>query len=132
MATIIKFPSISVGATENALLAAFKAKGKTIMKNCAVEPEIKDLIFFLKKLGAKINLKGRTITIFQNKTKESKINHTVIFDRIELGTYMIASALMVKKEIIIDKIIPKIAKTEIDTLKKIGIKIIKKKIIYHN
>ena len=97
------------------------------MKNCAVEPEIKDLIFFLKKLGAKINLKGRTITIFQNKTKESKINHTVIFDRIELGTYMIASALMVKKEIIIDKIIPKIAKTEIDTLKKIGIKIIKKK-----
>jgi UDP-N-acetylglucosamine 1-carboxyvinyltransferase len=125
--TNIKFPSISVGATENALLAAFKAKGKTILKNCAVEPEIKDLIFFLKKLGAKINLKGRTITIFQNETKETKINHTVIFDRIELGTYMIASALMVKKEIILDKIIPQIVKTEIDTLKKMGVRIIKKK-----
>ena len=44
----IKFPSISVGATENALLAAFKAKGKTVLKNCAIEPEIKDLIKFLK------------------------------------------------------------------------------------
>ena len=44
----IRFPSVSVGATENALLAAFKAKGKTILKNCAVEPEIKDLIKFLK------------------------------------------------------------------------------------
>ena len=51
--TIIKFPSISVGATENALLAACKAKGRTILKNCAIEPEIKDLIKFLRKLGAK-------------------------------------------------------------------------------
>ena len=48
---IIKFPSISVGATENALLAASKATGKTVLKNCAIEPEIKDLILFLKKLG---------------------------------------------------------------------------------
>ena len=45
----IKFPSVSVGATENALLAAFGAKGKTILSNCAIEPEIKDLILFLKK-----------------------------------------------------------------------------------
>ena len=44
--TLIKFPSISVGATENALLAAFKAKGKTVLKNCAIEPEVKDLILF--------------------------------------------------------------------------------------
>ena len=57
----IKFPSISVGATENALLAAFNAKGKTILKNCAIEPEIKDLISFLKKLGANIKIIGRTI-----------------------------------------------------------------------
>ena len=48
--TIVRFPSISVGATENALLAAFKAKGRTILKNCAIEPEINDLIKFLKKL----------------------------------------------------------------------------------
>ena len=52
----IKFPSISVGATENALLAAFKAKGKTILKNCAIEPEIKDLIKFLKKIRSKYKI----------------------------------------------------------------------------
>ena len=51
---MIKFPSISVGATENALIAASKAQGKTVLKNCAIEPEIKDLIVFLNKLGANI------------------------------------------------------------------------------
>ena len=123
----IKFPTISVGATENALLAAFNAKGKTIIKNCAVEPEIKDLISFLKKLGANIILKGRKIIISKTKIKNLKIIHTVMFDRIELGTYMIACALMAKKNIIIDKIDPRIIKSEIDILKRIGIKITKKK-----
>ena len=125
--TVIKFPSISVGATENALLAAFKAKGKTILKNCAIEPEIKDLILFLKKLGAIINLKGRTISIKQKKLIKLKITHKIIFDRIEFGTYMIAGALLAKKKLKIDKIDPKIIKCEIDILKKIGVKIIQKK-----
>ena len=123
---IIKFPSISVGATENALLAAFKARGKTVLKNCAIEPEIKDLILFLKKLGANINVKGRTITILESRKKSSKITHNVIFDRIELGTYMIACALMAKK-VTIDKIDPKIVKGEIELLKKIGVQITKNK-----
>jgi UDP-N-acetylglucosamine 1-carboxyvinyltransferase len=129
---IIKFPSISVGATENALIAAVRAKGKTILKNCAIEPEIKDLISFLKKIGANIVLKGRTISVNENKIKSSKIIHHVIFDRIELGTYMIAGALLAKKNLIIDKIDPKIVKSEIDILRKIGTKIIqKKKINYY-
>ena len=123
----IRFPSISVGATENALIAAFKASGKTILKNCAIEPEIIDLISFLKKIGANINLKGRTIRIEENEVKNSKIIHQVIFDRIELGTYMIAGALLAKKNLLIDKIKPKIIKNEIDILKKIGVKIIKNK-----
>ena len=123
----IKFPSISVGATENALLAAFKAKGKTILKNCAIEPEIKDLIKFLKKLGADISQKGRTISISGSKTKSLEIIHHVIFDRIELGTYMIASALLAKKNLIIDKIEPKIIKNELNVLKKIGVSIKQKK-----
>ena len=125
--TIINFPSISVGATENALLAACKAKGKTVLKNCAIEPEIKDLIMFLNKLGSKINFKGRTITIYENKLDSSNISHKVIFDRIELGTYMIACALLVKKDIIIDRIDPKIVKNEINVLKTLGVKIVKKK-----
>ncbi len=124
--SVIRFPSISVGATENALLAAYNAKGKTVLKNCAVEPEIKDLVLFLTKLGASIRFSGRTITIEESTNKSIKINHDVMFDRIEAGTYMIASALVGRK-VVIDKIIPKIIKTEIDTLKKIGVKIKKNK-----
>ncbi len=130
----IKFPSISVGATENALLAAFNAKGKTILKNCAIEPEIKDLISFLIKLGANIKFSGRTITIKENIKKRLKANHVVMFDRIEAGTYLIASALVGKK-VIIDKIKPSIINTEINILKKIGVKIKKNKssiIIFKN
>ena len=125
--TIINFPSISVGATENALLAATNAKGKTVLKNCAIEPEIKDLIEFLKKKGSFINLKGRTITITKRKSILSRIIHNVMFDRIELGTYMIAGALAAKNNITIDKINPKIVKNEIKVLSKIGVKIIEKK-----
>ena len=51
---VIKFPKISVGATENTLIAACFAKGETKLRNCAAEPEINDLIIFLKKLGCKI------------------------------------------------------------------------------
>ena len=120
---IIRFPSISVGATENALLASINAKGRTILKNCAIEPEINDLIIFLKKLGASINLKGRTITISERKLKKTKIIHEVVFDRIEPGTYMIAGALLAKNKIIINKINPQIVRTEIDLLKKIGVQI---------
>jgi len=122
----IKFPSISVGATENALLAAFDAKGKTILKNCAIEPEIKDLISFLIKLGANIKLSGRTIIINESIDKKPKANHEVMFDRIEAGTYLIASALAGKR-ITIDRINPEIIKTEINILKKIGVKIKKNK-----
>ena len=122
--TTVNFPMISVGATENALLAAYMAKGKTILKNCAIEPEIKDLIFFLKKLGGKIKLSGRTIVIEESKIKQKLITHNVIFDRIETGTYMIASALIGKK-VVINKIDPNIIKSEINILKKMGV-IIKK------
>jgi UDP-N-acetylglucosamine 1-carboxyvinyltransferase len=119
---IVKFPSVSVGATENALIASVMAKGKTTLRNCAIEPEIKNLISFLKKLGGKINISGRTITIKENLVKKSSINHEVIFDRIEAGTYMIAGALIGKK-IIIDKIDPYIINSEIKILRKMGVKI---------
>ena len=123
--SIIKFPSISVGATENALLAAFNAKGKTVLKNCAVEPEIIDLILFLNKLGANIKISGRTISIYENHNKKNEINYKIMFDRIEVGTYMIAGAL-VGKRIVLNKIKPKIIKKEIETIKRIGAKIVVK------
>ena len=116
---VIKFPKISVGATENLIIAASFAKGKTILKNCAIEPEIGDLINFLRKIGCNIKWTGkRTVTIIGvKKLKEAR--YKIMFDRIEAGTYMIASALMGGNLKIIN-IKPKIIKTEIDILRKVG------------
>ena len=119
---VIKFPSISVGATENAILAAFKAKGQTTLHNCAVEPEIKDLVLFLNKAGGKIKISGRKIIITGSRVVKKNITHDVVFDRIELGTYIIAAALIGKK-IILSKINPMIIKSEMNILKKMGVKI---------
>ena len=125
----IKFPSISVGATENAILASVYAKGKTIISNCAIEPEIEDMISFLKKIGCNIDFVGkRKISIVGTKTFKN-VSHEIIFDRIELGTYIIAAALIGKKVHLL-KINPKIISTEIKVLKKMGVKIkIKKRSI---
>ena len=119
---VIKFPKISVGATENLIIAASFAKGKTILKNCAIEPEIGDLINFLRKMGCNIKWTGkRTVTIIGvKKLKEAK--YKIMFDRVEAGTYMIASALTGGNLKIIN-IKPKIIKTEIDILRKIGVSI---------
>ena len=122
----INFPSISVGATENALLAAFGAKGKTILSNCAIEPEILDLITFLKKLGSEIKISNRKIIIKGNSSSKKFIKHKIIFDRIEAGTYLLAGALIGKK-IVIKQIKPSIMKNEIDTVRKMGVKILNKK-----
>ena len=127
---IIKFSSISVGATENAILAAVCAKGKTVISNCAIEPEIQDMILFLKKIGCNINFIGKRKILIFGTSKFKNTVHKVIFDRIELGTYLIAGALVGKK-IILSKIKPTIIDTEIKILKKMGVrmKIEKNKII---
>ena len=70
-------------------------------------------------MGGKIKITGRTIIIDESEIRKKTINHKIIFDRIEAGTYMIASALIGKK-VIIDKIKPNIIKSEIDILKKMG------------
>ena len=118
----INFPSISVGATENAILAAFKAEGKTTLRGCAIEPEIKDLVLFLNKLGGKIKIIGRKILINGSNNINNNISHEIIFDRIESGTYMIAAAL-VGKQIELYNIDSKIIKNEISVLKKMGVKL---------
>ena len=118
----IKFSKISVGATENLIIASCLAKGITILKNCAIEPEIKDLINFLNKAGCKITwLSSRSLKIIGVK-EINEINYSVMFDRIEAGTYLVAAALTEGK-IIIKNVIPQIIMTEIKTLKKIGAKI---------
>ncbi len=122
----IHFSKISVGATENLIIAACLAKGITKLSNCAIEPEIKDLTNFLVKLGCNIKWVGkRSIKIIGvNQTKQTK--YSVMFDRIEAGTYLIAAAIT-EGNLIIKKVIPDVIKTEIDILKKIGVKITAKK-----
>ena len=117
--TKFKFPSISVGATENAILAAVQAKGSSIIDNCAIEPEILDLIRFLRRLGVIIKIDKRKITIEKSIT-EKKISHKIIFDRIELGTYLIGGALIAKK-LKLKNIEPRLIRKEINILKKMGV-----------
>ena len=118
----ITFPTISVGATENALLAAFNSNGQTILNNCAIEPEVKDLIKFLKTLGGRIKIVSRKIIINGRTLIKKKVTHKVIFDRIELGTFIIAAALVGKK-ITFSNINPKVIQNEINVLKKMGVKL---------
>ena len=122
----IHFPKISVGATENLIIAANFAKGTTILSNCAIEPEIKDLVNFLIKMGCNIKwISKRSLKIIGiDEIRET--NYSVMFDRIEAGTYLIAAAIT-EGNLKIKKIIPNIIKTEIDILKKIGAKISIKK-----
>ncbi len=89
--TLIQLAYPSVGATENSILAAVRAKGSTVIKNAAMEPEIFDLILFLQKLGANICVDvDRTIRIEQT-TQFYEVEHTVITDRIEAASFGMAA-----------------------------------------
>ena len=122
----IRFPKISVGATENLIIAASLAKGNTILSNCAIEPEIKDLINFLNKTGCKIKWISKRSIKIEGVSKINETNYKIMFDRIEAGTYLVAAAVT-EGNLIIKNVIPSIIQTEIDTLKKIGAKISIKK-----
>jgi UDP-N-acetylglucosamine 1-carboxyvinyltransferase len=122
----IKFPKISVGATENLIIAASFAKGTTVLSNCAIEPEIKDLVNFLNEMGCNIKwISKRTIKII-GVSEIKEIFYTVMFDRIEAGTYLVAAAVT-EGNLKISNIVPEIIKTEINVLKKLGSKIMIKK-----
>ena len=118
---IIKFPKISVGATENSIIAACLAKGKTILKNCAIEPEIKDLTNFLNSAGANIKWLGRTCKI-KGVSNLNQTQYSVMADRIEAGTFCVAATLTTGN-LEIKNLNPKIINTELELLKKFGAKI---------
>lgn len=90
---VIEFPLVSVGATENALLAATLARGTTVLKNAAREPEIVDLARCLRRMGAQIEGEGTETITIQGVDRLSGATHRVVTDRIELGTYMLAPAI---------------------------------------
>ncbi|WP_079528259.1 UDP-N-acetylglucosamine 1-carboxyvinyltransferase [Halobacillus hunanensis] len=83
----------SVGATENIMMAAALAEGKTILENCAKEPEIVDLANFLNKMGARIVGAGTETIRIEGVDKLFGATHTIIPDRVEAGTFMVAAAI---------------------------------------
>ena len=117
-----KFSNISVGATENSIIAASFAKGKTILKNCAIEPEIKDLTNFLKAAGAKIKWIGKRTVQIEGVKSLNSIEYTIMGDRIEAGTFCIAASLTAGN-LLIKNFDSKLIQTELNLLKKIGSKI---------
>ncbi len=109
----LDFPS--VGATENIMIAATLAEGVTVIENAAKEPEIIDLAEFLNKLGADVRDAGSdVITIYGKEAFTEDMNHTIIPDRIEAGTYMVAAAItggeVLVENVILNHLQPVVAK----------------------
>ena len=116
------FPGKTVTGTENLLMAATLAEGKTVLRNCALEPEVGDLVDLLVSMGADINGKNtETLTIF-GKTSLNGTRHTIIPDRIEMGTYVIAGCLE-DNEIIVENAIPQYVESLLDVLNRIGVEV---------
>ena len=118
----LKFPSISVGATQHLIMSSVLCIGKTILKNCAIEPEVKDLTNFLKNAGANIKwISKRTCQITGVKSL-GEVNYSIMGDRIETGTFCVAATLT-KGDLRIKGFDPKLIQTELNLLKKAGAKI---------
>ena len=112
----------SVGATINIMLAAVRAKGKTVIDNAAKEPEIVNVATFLNNMGAKIRGAGTSTIKIDGVDHLHKCFHEVIPDRIEAGTYVIIGALC-GKELKIDNIIPEHIEALLSKLEEIGVKL---------
>ena len=118
-ATNFKFPSVSVGATENLIMASVLCKGKTLIKNIAIEPEILDLIDFLNHSGANILFNSKRSITIEGVDRLRGVSYSIIPDRIEAGTYAIAS-LITNGKITLNKINKEIMSNIFDVLKKAG------------
>lgn len=116
----LDFPS--VGATENIIMAASMAEGQTILENPAQEPEIIDLANFLNVMGAKIRGAGTNVIKIDGVKRLGGANYTIIPDRIEAGTYMVAAA-MTQGDVYIENAISEHLKPVIAKLKEAGVNI---------
>lgn len=117
--TSIYFDFPSVGATENIMMAASLAEGTTILENAAEEPEIVDLANYLNKMGAKIRGAGTDTIRIEGVDKLHGADYTIIPDRIEAGTYMIAAA-MTGGDVVVENVLPEHQKPLIAKLREAG------------
>ena len=116
----LRFPKITVTGTENILTAAVLAEGETVLENCALEPEIADLAELLVKMGAKIQGAGTPTIRVQGVPKLHGATHTIIPDRIEAGTFLVAGAIT-GGELLLASCEPKHLGALIDKLRECGV-----------
>ncbi|MHB8171865.1 MAG: UDP-N-acetylglucosamine 1-carboxyvinyltransferase [Thermincolia bacterium] len=117
----LDFPS--VGATENIMMAATLARGKTVIRNAAKEPEIVDLQNYLNGMGARIKGAGTDTIKVEGVNELGSTTHAVIPDRIETGTHMIAAAIT-QGDVIISNVIPEHVEPIVAKLREAGVKVI--------
>ena len=113
------FDIVTVGGTENAIMAAVLARGKSVLRNVAREPEIKDLVCFLRCMGADIEGDGTDTLVVQGVSGLHGANYRIMPDRIEVGTYLVAAAAT-RGQITIDGVTPDLLGTVLDKLQQAG------------
>lgn len=118
----IHFDFPSVGATENALMAAAVADGTTIIRNAAREPEVVDLQTFLNRMGARISGAGTDTITVAGVAELSPVEHRVIPDRIEAGTFLMIGA-MTRGDVLVENVVPGHLFSVTDKLQEIGVTI---------
>lgn len=118
----IVFDSVTVTGTENILMAATLAQGRTVLKNAACEPEIIDLANMLNKMGAKISGAGTEEIVIEGVEKLHGVEHRVIADRIEAGTFMIAAA-MTRGDVILENVDPVHVERLTEKLREAGVQV---------
>lgn len=118
----IKFPFASVGATENVLMAASLAQGRTVIENAAREPEIVDLADLLIAMGAKIYGAGSARVVIDGVRFLHGAHHRVIPDRIEAGTFLVAAA-MARGKILLKDVVPRHLTALLKSLRQAGLRV---------
>lgn len=119
----IYFDVVSIGATINLMLAAAAAEGRTVLENVAKEPEIVDVANFLNAMGAAVRGAGTDVIRIDGVKRFSAASHTVIPDRIEAGTFMLAAAATGGK-VTVEEVIPKHLEAITAKLREIGVKVL--------
>lgn len=115
----VLFPRVTVGATKNTMMAATLAEGVTVMENCAQEPEIVDLANFLIKMGARIEGHGSPTIRVEGVAELHGTQHSIISDRIEGGTYLLAAAIT-QGDVTLDQFEPWLVEALLEKLTQAG------------
>jgi len=118
----ILFEKLTVGGTENALMAAVLAKGTTVIENAAKEPEVVDLACYLKTMGAKIDGEGTSVITIDGVDELQPGKHTIVADRIEAGTLLIAGAIT-GGEVTVEDCVPEHLEALTDKMQDCGFRI---------